>query len=397
MTSPNHQDAVHHVRFLHTSDLQIGKTLAYLGGEGQARFNQARLDAIEALGKVAVDQQCSFIVIAGDVFEKNRLSAKVLNRAKEALRKLKLPVYLLPGNHDPLTADSIFYKTEDLENIHVISDSQPIEISQDVELIGAPLRSIRAPHDLVNEVLEDLEPTDTIRIMAGHGPTQSFGEDSPERIDMVKVSEALDRGVIDYLALGDTHSTQPVEAKKRAWYSGAPEVTDFHNKCGGRDGGENNSGNVLVVDIYKNDATDAVVEVQEIPVGTWTFEEIDANLTTAHDVDAFIKRLDNYPEKALTVIRYSLQGSLPIAEYARLQGKIEELESTFASLHVHKRYHNLRIAPSEEEISQLELGAVAQAAVKELQELADTDAAESEAARDALNLLFRLSSSSEGH
>lgn len=396
MTSPNHQDAVHHVRFLHTSDLQIGKTLAYLGDDGQYRFNQARLDAIIALGKVAVEKDCSFIVIAGDVFEKNRLSATVLNRAKEALSKLQVPVYLLPGNHDPLTADSIFYKTEDLENIHVISDSQPIQIAEDVELIGAPLRSIRAPHDLVNEVLDGLEPTDTIRIMAGHGPTQNFGEDAPERIDMEKVSAALDRGIIDYLALGDTHSTQPVEAKKRAWYSGAPEVTDFHNKRGGRDGGENNSGNVLVVDVYKNSATDAVVEVSEIRVGTWTFEEIDAELTTAYDVDQFLKRLDDYWDKTRTVVRYSLRGSLPIAEYARLQGKIEVFETNFASLHVHKRYHDLRIAPSEEEIDQLDLGTVAQAALRELQDLASTDTAASETARDAVNLLFRLSSVSEG-
>jgi len=41
------------IRFLHTSDWQLGMTRSFLSEEAQARYTQARFDAIRTMGRIA--------------------------------------------------------------------------------------------------------------------------------------------------------------------------------------------------------------------------------------------------------------------------------------------------------------------------------------------------------
>lgn len=56
-----------HVRFLHSSDWQLGVTRRFLDTDSQARWAAARFDAIRNLGQIAVREKCEFIVVAGDI------------------------------------------------------------------------------------------------------------------------------------------------------------------------------------------------------------------------------------------------------------------------------------------------------------------------------------------
>ena len=84
------------MRFLHTSDWQLGMTRRFLSEEAQARF-----DAIRTIGRIAREKQCQFMLVCGDSFESNQMDRKTVARAIEALKEVSVPVYLLPGNHDP--------------------------------------------------------------------------------------------------------------------------------------------------------------------------------------------------------------------------------------------------------------------------------------------------------
>ena len=98
--------------------LQLGTTKlarfirAFLSDEASARFSQDRINAISTLGKMATEHDAKFIIVAGDVFESNQLSRQTLVRALDALESLPVPVFLLPGNHDPLDGSSIFSTAE---------------------------------------------------------------------------------------------------------------------------------------------------------------------------------------------------------------------------------------------------------------------------------------------
>ncbi|QGU07055.1 exonuclease subunit SbcD [Corynebacterium occultum] len=373
------------VKFLHTSDLQIGMDRHFLDADAQARFNDARIRAISRCGEVALAHGCAFIVVAGDVFEKNSLSAQTTSRALEALRQLPLPVYLLPGNHDPLVADSIFYRTADIAGVHVLGDSEPVEVSPGVEVVGAPLKSRYATTDLVRQALEPLAPYEGVRIMVGHGQAFSrTSEASPDLIDLAYVESRLADGSIDYLALGDTHSAQAVGDSGRVWFSGAPETTDFHDLTPGVEGGEVNSGKVLVVTAYPGSVT-----VEEVAVGQWTFHALHADLYSTGDVEEFLTRLAAYPDKATTVIKYALHGTLGLGDHRLLSAGLEDLRPAFAALYERTRLMDLQLEPGAEEIVELDIQGYAAAALDEL-----VQRREEPAARDALNLLFRLSKES---
>ena len=377
------------LRFLHTSDLQLGMTRWFLegtDGEAQARFDDARLRAIDRLGELATEHSCAFIVVAGDVFEHNSLSERVTGRALERLRCLPVPVYLLPGNHDPLVADSIFYRTRG-EGIHVITDTTPIEVSEGVELVGAPLTARHATTDVVRRALEPLSPTGHIRIAVGHGQAESRSNDTtPDQIDLAYVEDRLADGTIDYLALGDTHSTLPVGSSRRVWFSGAPETTDFHDLTEGVEGGESDSGNALVVTVEKSSVTDASVEVEKVAVGQWTFEALTREVSSVGDVDEFLATLRAYPTKATTVIKYALRGTLDMTATRRLEEGLDELRPVFAALYERTRLMDLHLEPGADELAALDISGFAASALAELITGAETDPA----ARDAVNLMFRL-------
>ena len=356
-------------RFLHTSDLQLGMTRWFLQEteDAQALFDAARVEAITRLGEKAIEYQCDFIIVAGDVFEHNSISAKTRERALAALAALPVDVYLLPGNHDPLTADSIFYRAESHPRIHVFTDSTPIEVAPGVELIGAPWHSKTPSCDLVSHAIAGLEPAATIRM---------------DIIDRDTVETAIRGGTIDYLALGDTHSAMSLSDTGAIWFSGAPEVTAFRELPSGQ--GENNSGKALIVDVTKTAAAQAEVTVTETQIGTWRFDAISADVNSLDDVRDFITQLDAYPRKDRTVIKYSLVGAVDLATRQHLESELARLRPLFAHLYPRTRTMNLTTAATDVDIADLDLSGFVLAAAQEL--ATDTDPV----ASDALNLLFQL-------
>lgn len=406
------------LKFLHTSDLQIGMTRGFLGADAQPRFEAARIEAIARLGRAAADNGCAFIVMAGDVFEHNSLAPRTIGRAVEALKALPVPVFLLSGNHDPLTADSYFYQVSEIAGVTVFYDSEPIEFTapggEVIELVGAPLRSRHTSEDLVAQAIAGLEPTPRIRIAVGHGQVFSRGdEDAPNLIDLPLVERKLAEGSIDYLAMGDTHSAQPIGSSRRVWYSGAPEATDFRELATG--GGENNSGKALVVEVTKPGVEQAEVSVEEVEVGQWTFEAPVVEVNSRAEAEEFISFLDAYPHKERTVIKYALVGTVDIATKRYLESAFAEREEVFAALYERERLMDLHLEPSEDDLAELAQGGFVGRALEELIAQAGAESegfdavaaieAESAAgggaapdpgtvARDAINLLFRLSKES---
>lgn len=366
------------VTFLHTSDWQLGMGRWFLDGEAQARFDDARLTAIQRMGEIAVERDCEFIVVAGDVFDANSLSPQTVGRALETLRALKVPVYLLPGNHDPLTADSIFNTLDVADNVRVLRDSTPISIRDGVELVGAPLLSKRASIDLVGSVLAGLSPSDGIRILVGHGQVAARGELRPDLIDLDAVEAALSDGRISYLALGDTHSTEAIGSSGAVWFSGAPEVTAFHDHTT-VGGGETDSGNALVVSI-----SETGVSTEKVRVGQWAFEAIDAQLESQQDVEEFLDRLDAYPDKHCVAIKYELTGTLELSAMQFLEEGLAQREPIFASLKPRDSRWSLILSPTESDLENLDISGYAKDALAEL------SSTESPAAASAVRLLFRL-------
>lgn len=364
----------------------------FLGTDAAVRFEDERLEAIEKLGEIAAAESCEFIVVAGDVFDDNSLERRTLQRALETMASLPVPVYLLPGNHDPLIADSIFFQAKEHTNIHVIDSAEPIAFSSAVDIVGAPYLVKKSDHDLVAAAIENLDPTDKIRVLVGHGQVESFGDEiSPDLIDLHRVEQALTASTVDYLALGDTHSTAALGDTGRVWFSGAPETTDFHKLAAwgfDSDGGETDSGNALVVTITKptTHTGRAEVDVVKHAVGQWQFHALRPELDDAAAVDSFLEYLRSYTNKRRTVIKYYLRGTLSLTDTMRLEAELADLRPSFGALFESNSSPGLALRPDDGELANLDVHGYVREAFEELLAEAHTDAV----SREAAQLLFRL-------
>ncbi len=407
------------VTFLHTADWQIGMTRRWLQPEAQARFDSDRLDAIRRAGQIARAQGCAFVVVAGDVFESSQLRQGTVLRALEVMREVKLPVYLLPGNHDPLDSISMYRQPTFVDacpsNVTVLDSSQPIDVAPGVQVIGAPWTGKRPGRDLVGDAVSTLVAADgMVRIVVGHGIVDVLDPSgaNPAAIKTAALLEALDRRLIHYVALGDRHSRTDVGGHGSIWYSGAVEVTDPREEA---------PGDVLVVTVEQNVAP----VVTHHHTGRWNFVTLRRDVVSGLDVDALVRDVAAIPHKDKVVLKLALQGTLDLADYTRLHEHLDTLRPIFGGMHEWERHTGLSVRASEAQWSSLGLSGYVCDAADEIkvqlidrEDSADLDdkaapeghgavavpgswsfdaqrGDDGDSARDALALLYRLTSAAQ--
>ncbi|ORV51043.1 DNA repair exonuclease [Mycobacterium europaeum] len=377
------------MRFLHTADWQLGMTRHFLAGDAQPRYSAARRDAVAGLGALAAEVGAEFVVVSGDVFEHNQLPPHVVGQSLEAMRAIGIPVYLLPGNHDPLDASSVYtsalFTTERPDNVIVLDQAGAHQVRPGLEIVAAPWRSKAPTTDLVAQVVEQLIPEPVTRILVAHGGVDVLDpdRDKPSLIRLAALDDALATGTVHYVALGDKHSRTRVGDTGRVWYSGAPEVTNF-------DDVESDPGHVLIVDIDETDPHRAVT-VESRHVGRWRFVTLHRQVDTRRDIADLDMNLDLMTEKDRTVVRLALTGSLTVTDRAALDACLDKYARLYAWLGLWERHTDLAVIPADGEFSDLGIGGFAAAAVDEL--VATAREGDSETAVDAqaaLALLLRL-------
>jgi len=309
------------LRFLHTADWQIGMKADHVA-EVAERVREARLEAIDAIGRAASEHKVDFVLVAGDVFEHNQVGRQC---ARDVLRRLgtfPVDVYMIPGNHDHAGAGSI-YSTGVFQqvppNVHVLLEPQPIAINRvNTVLFPCPVKQKRTMSDPTEWI--PAEPSDnTIRIGLAHGSVsdRGFGDFTDNPISLAAVGAKH----LDYLALGHWHSA--VQFSPRACYSGTPETTKHS---------ERDSGNVLVVSI---DRPGAEPQITPVRVGRLKWLEVDYELSEPllDSLDGLRSKLGELSEDpSNTLVRLKLTGVSTSEILLTIDDLVDDLKSTY--LHV---------------------------------------------------------------
>ena len=89
----------------HSSDLHIGFP-----------SRDEPLDALRRVLATAAEVRADILLLVGDVFDNNRVPDALVSTAARMLASSGVEVVVLPGNHDPLTADSVYNRTAFAEN-----------------------------------------------------------------------------------------------------------------------------------------------------------------------------------------------------------------------------------------------------------------------------------------
>ncbi len=93
-------DSRSQVVIVHSSDLHLGTDDSF--------SDKDRLDVLPKVLTAALEVNADVVVLAGDSFDNHRQPIELLERAAQMLRDYRRPVVILPGNHDPLTPDSVY-------------------------------------------------------------------------------------------------------------------------------------------------------------------------------------------------------------------------------------------------------------------------------------------------
>ncbi len=300
------------VRFIHTADWQIGMKAVHVGAAGD-RVRAARLDAARNVVEAARRNDASFILLAGDTFEDNAVDRVLVQRVVDTLRSSPVPVFVLPGNHDPLVPGSIL-ESEAFASagsrVRVLRTSDPVEVAGAV-LFPCPLRAKHGRSDPTSTIPK--ERGATIRVGLAHGTLRAAGVEADD--DFPIEADAAEVRGLDYLALGHWHSyftAKSADGAVRAAYSGTHEQTKF---------GEEKSGHALVVTIER---PGAAPRLEPIRTGLLRWEHLTRDLHSPGDVDRLVRDLDRVSEPDRTLIAVTLRGALPAAGLASL-ARIEDL------------------------------------------------------------------------
>jgi len=370
------------IRFLHSSDWQLGMTRSFLSEDTQERYRQARFDTIRTIGQLARDEKCQFMLVCGDAFESNQVDRRTVARAMEALKDISVPVYILPGNHDPLNAASVYRSSTFLDrkpaHVHVIENTEIIEIADGVEIVGAPWMSKRPVTNPLEDAVDALAPAYGVcRICMGHGGVDTLAPDQTSAgiISVADLERAITEEKMHFVALGDRHSLTMVGSSNRIWYSGTPESTDFR---------ETDSGYVQIVEIG-----DSEVNRRGVQIGQWRFierERIDLN--GADDVEVLRKSLEDIENKDRTIVRLNIVGSLTLTLSSALQQHLLASKDVFGALDI--RDDSLLVLPDDADFENLGFSGFADGTVQQLRSKMAEDGDESIVAREALMLMLRL-------
>ena len=206
---------------VHSSDIHVddGYTARMHGGDG-ARGLASVLGTAAALAADAV-------LLAGDVFEHNRLPDPLLERAAGLLGGCGMAVVALPGNHDPLTADSVWRRCgmAEAETVSVLG----LTHAEAVRLAGLDLEIWGTPHRDYGDMapLAAARPRTTRwQVAMAHGHYRGDEDaNAAHRPSWLISDEEIAATGADYLALG--HWNRPVRVGNGAvpaWYSGSPDL-----------------------------------------------------------------------------------------------------------------------------------------------------------------------------
>ncbi len=373
------------IRFLHTSDWQLGMTRHYLDAEAQARFSEARFEAIKTMAAEAAERDCAFVVVAGDVFETNQVDRRTLARAFDALRSFDVPVYLLPGNHDCLDPSSVYTRPSFVRDlpaqVEVLDDTRPRSPCAGVEVVGVPWHSKRPLRDLVAAALDEVEAPPGFRVMVAHGAVDRLDPDreNPAQISMARVDAAAREGQLHYLALGDRHSR--TEVAPHCWYAGAPEPTAYR---------EIDPGQALLVELREGEDP----RVEAVQIGQWHFHRPEVELSASRGPQVLRDALDAIEDKRRAIVKLALRGSASLGQWAEIESILDAQRDLFAALEQPQRHRDVAILPEDDDFTALELYGWAAEGLELLRARAGSEdpsrAEDARTARDALGLLLRL-------
>ncbi|MFK8251928.1 metallophosphoesterase family protein [Ancylobacter terrae] len=307
-------------RFIHSSDLHLGKRFGQFQGDLPAQLREARHAVIGRLAEHARAHGASAILLAGDTFDTETPAPEVRRQAlAEMHHHAPIRWVILPGNHDSLQAAPLWatLRTEAPDNVTLALEPTALDLAPGVTLLPAPCTTRRPGRDLTEWMDGAATGGAAIRIGLAHGAVQRFSEEGAG-LDVIAPDRARRAG-LSYLALGDWHGGVEIDARTR--YSGTPEPDRFKH---------DRPGEALLVSL---EGADALPQVTPLETGAFSWTTLTLDLLDGDDAVASLEAL--LPERRLrrrALIALVAAGRARLPVRTALAAAVGRLQPDFAHL-----------------------------------------------------------------
>lgn len=317
------------VQFLHLADVHLDTAFEGRSATLRTHLRDALRRAFENAVDCAIDEEVHAVLLAGDLFDDDRLSVTTEAFLVEQVSRLDdagIHTVYVTGNHDPGGSGFRAAKIDWPERFHYVDERTPTTIdlpSSD----GAPCATIVAAghvdaHEDTNLAArfpeaDGAEPT--IGLLHAH-VTSARQVEAHDRYAPCTVEDLRTPGY-DYWALGHIHTRQQVDEDGTAWYPGNVQ---------GRSPRETGPRGGLLVTL----ADDRPPEVEFRPFAPtrWEHLTLDA-LDEVETVQALVQKVEQAHREVAReatatnwLLRITLRGPCPMADDLTSPDQIEELE-----------------------------------------------------------------------
>ena len=205
------------MKIIHTSDLHLGSPLSTkLKSDKLRERKRERLSNFTRLCEEAKRVGAAAIIIAGDMFDSQKISLRALDYTIDVIEKNKdISFFYLAGNHEKSAVKDSGRALP--ENLFLFGDDWTYYAIGDVVIAGRC--------EISDNIFDTLTLEDNKKnIVVLHGELR----DRTKAPDAIGIKDAAERN-IDYLALGHyhTHSAKKIDRRGVAVYSGTPEGRGF--------------------------------------------------------------------------------------------------------------------------------------------------------------------------
>ena len=246
------------IKILHSADWHLGSPMLQ-----KESLRQALSRVPEKIAALCKQEGCDMMLLSGDIFDGN-CGKETVQAVRAALESVGVPVFISPGNHDFVGADSPWLSEAWPENVHIFTHPavESVDVPQlDCCVYGAGFISMDCPG-----LLADFSPIHTEKYAVGvlHGdPTQVNSPYCPITAEQVANSG------LNYLALGHIHKGGSFRSGDTlcAW-PGCPM---------GRGYDETGEKGVLIVTV------DDTVSTRFVPLDTPRFYDLEVDATASLD------------------------------------------------------------------------------------------------------------------
>lgn len=218
------------MKLVHTSDVHLDMCFsAYrMPAEFGNRRRQRLKDVFRTIVSRAGDWPADALLIAGDLFDLDRLSRDTIGLMLQEFRSIPhVPIFISPGTADPYVPHSPYATETWPKNVHVFRRPE----WESVTIKDGAL----TVHGFAHEGRElnaaawgrlSIPETDRghVHIALGFGCERNHQPAESSRVAQFEANSAAAAG-LDYVAMGYSHAAAPVQnaAGVIMWYSGSPE------------------------------------------------------------------------------------------------------------------------------------------------------------------------------